>query len=515
MPPKRDLYILSAATALLHLVCINQYGYFRDELYYLACGEHLAWGYVDQPPLIALVAWLERHLFGDSLLAVRIFAVLASAATVCLTGLFARRLGGSRFAQNFAALCAMIAPIYLATGHFLSMNAFEPLIWTSMAYTALAIFQGGDERLWLVFGALAGIGLENKHTTLFFGAAFAIGLLLSEQRRHLLRPWIWLGGVVAALVFLPNLLWEVQHQFATVELLNNVAHSNKNTPVTPWSFFTGQIFLMHPLTLPVWLAGIVWLIRQPRYRALGITFIALFALFVVMKGKIYYLNAAYPMVFAAGAIAIDGFLRQRGAGASPARGPRAGETPAPLLAYVVFVIFAVAGALVAPSTLPILPPETYIAYSRALHLDPPKSETHRAGPLPQHYADEFGWPEMTAAVARAYATLTPAERAKCAIFAQNYGQAAAIDFFGRQYGLPKAISGHQNYFLWGPRGATTDVMIVLDDDQQTLEEIFEDVRPAGLVHHPYAMPYESWEIHICRRPKVGMSELWPKVKKWI
>jgi 4-amino-4-deoxy-L-arabinose transferase-like glycosyltransferase len=402
MNMKRDLWLLSAATFLLHLTCLTQYGWFRDELYYVACSHHMAWGYVDQPPMIALVAWIARHLFGETLFGIRLVSAIAGAAIVLLTGLLARRLGAQRFGQNLAALCSIIAPMYLAAGHFLSMNVFEPLIWMSMVYVAIIIFDEGDERLWLLFGAIAGLGLENKHSTLFFGSAFVIGMLLTPQRKHFARPWILLGGAVAALIFLPNIIWEVQHNFATYELLNNIAHSNKNAPVTPLSFFIGQLLLMHPFTLPVWIAGIVWLISQPRYRTLGLTFIVLFVEFVVMKGKIYYLAPAYPMLFAGGAILLEQKM------------PRQARVP-------VATLLVIGGALLAPYVMPILPVETFIRYQHALHIEPPKTENHRMGPLPQQYADMFGWPEMTAAVARAYATLTPQEKATCAIFAQNYG----------------------------------------------------------------------------------------------
>jgi dolichyl-phosphate-mannose-protein mannosyltransferase len=489
--------MLAGLTLLLHLVCISQYGYFRDEMYYLACGEHLDWGYVDQPPMIGLIAWLLRRTIGVSLPAIRILPAIANAALVVLTAAIARRLGASRFAQALAALCTMIAPLYLALGHFLSMNAFEPLLWMGMVYVAIGIFQGGSEKLWLLFGAAAGLGLENKHTTLFFGLAFVIGLLFSEHRRTLLRPWIWLGGLIALAIFMPNVIWEIRHHFATLELLNNIAHSHKNAPVTPLSFFTGQIVLMHPLTLPVWLAGLVWLLAQPRYRALGVTWIALFVEFVVMKGKVYYIGPSYPMLFAAGAIVIDRALAPR-------------WRPAVAGALIA------GGALILPMALPILPVETFIAYQRKLHVEAPRTESMRLGPLPQQYADMFGWPEMVAVVARAYNNLSPADRAKCAIFGQNYGQAGAIDLFGPYFGLPKAISGHQSYFDWGPRNYTGEVMLVMDDRREVLEKIFEHVEQVGVVHHPCAIPYENDKpVHLCRGLKMPMRVLWPKVKKWI
>lgn len=490
---------IAAISVAVQLFCINQYGYFRDELYYLACSEHLDWGYVDQPPLIAVVAWTARHLFGDSLLAIRILPVLAGAALIVLTGLLARRLGGSVGAQAVAAICALVAPVYLAGAHLMTMNVFEPLFWMACVFVAVVIFQGGSEKLWLLFGAIAGLSLQNKHSTLFFGLAFVVGLLLTEHRRVFLRPWIWLGGTTAFLIFLPNLIWEVRHDFATIELLRNIARSTKNAPVTLTSFLAGQITLMNPLTLPVWMAGLVWLLRNRTYRALGICYLALFAEFVILKGKIYYLSPIYPLLFAAGAVFWSA------------------TTKPPLWvkrAYVALTI--VAGAILAPIVIPILPVQTFIKYQRALHLEPPALESHRLGPLPQLYADMFGWPEMAAEVARAYCSLPPNERARCGIFGQNYGQAGAIDFFGRRYGLPKAISGHQNYYLWGPRGYNGDCLIVMDDDRETLETIFEDVRQVGMVHHPLAMPYENDRpLHLCRRPKVPLAELWPKIKKWI
>jgi hypothetical protein len=523
---------IAAISVAVQLFCINQYGYFRDELYYLACGEHLDWGYVDQPPLIAVIAWIARHLFGDSLLAIRILPVLAGAALIVLTGLLARRLGGSVGAQAVAAICTLVAPIYLAGAHLLTMNVFEPLFWMACVYVVIGELRGSEvsgarpggtarphdretsqPHRWLLFGAIAGLSLQNKHSTLFFGFALVIGLLLTEHRRVFLRPWIWLGGVIAFLIFLPNLIWEVRHDFATVELLRNIARSSKNAPVTLTSFAGGQLILMNPLTLPVWLAGLYWLLRNRTYRALGICYLALFAEFVILKGKIYYLSPIYPMLFAAGAVFwVDGV-----AAAAPGRrlhGARSGRRYSWVRAYAALIV--IAGALLAPLAIPILPVPTFINYQRALHLEPPRTESHHLGPLPQLYADMFGWPEMTAVVARAYNAIPPEERGRCGIFGQNYGQAGAIDFFGPRYGLPKAISAHQNYFLWGPRGYTGDCLIVMDDDRETLETIFEDVREVGVVRHPLAMPYENDKpVHLCRGPKVPLAELWPKIKKWI
>ncbi|HEY2830398.1 MAG TPA: glycosyltransferase family 39 protein [Thermoanaerobaculia bacterium] len=489
--------IVAGVVVLLHLICISQYGWFRDELYFIACSKHLAWGYVDQPPMIAFLIWIERHLFGDSLFALRIFAVLGHAGLVVMTGSLVRRFGGTRSAMALACTAVALAPIYLSLGHIMTMNIFEPLFWMGCVLVALAIFDGASEKLWLLFGVLAGLGLENKQSTAFFGAMVVVGLLLTKRRNVFARPWIWLGGVVAFLIALPNAIWQWQHQWPMLELLHNIAQSGKNAPVTPLSFFAGNAILMNPITVPLWIAGAVWLLAKPRFRWLGVAFVALFVFFIVMKGKIYYFSPMMPVALAAGSIAIDSVWRRR-------------------LGAVYIAVIVATGAIILPLAIPILPVETFIRYKRLFPIGAPKTESHDMGPLPQLYADMFGWPEMTAVVARAYNSLSPADRAKCGIFGQNYGQAGAIDFFGPRYGLPHAISGHQNYWFWGPDGYDGSVLIVMDDDKETLEKIFDHVEEVGVVDHPYAMPYERHKpVHLCRGLKIPMRELWPNVKKWI
>src|SRR5271170_1644823 len=212
---------LATAKVLLQLGGVRHYGFFRDELYYLACGEHLAWGYVDQPPLIAFMAWLARHLLGNSIISVRLFPILAGAAVVFLTGILARELGGGRFAQFLAAAAMLFAPAYLAFDSFLSMNAFEPLFWLLCAWIAVRIVKGASPKWWLAFGVVAGIGLENKHSMLVFGFALMGVLLLSRRWDIFKSPWIWLGGAIALAIFLPNLLWEMHNGWPQIEVVRN------------------------------------------------------------------------------------------------------------------------------------------------------------------------------------------------------------------------------------------------------------------------------------------------------
>ena len=493
---------LALAKLALHLYTSHSYGYFVDELYYLACGDHLAWGYVDQPPLIALIAKTSRLLSGDSLAAIRFFPALAGAALVLLTGLMARELGGRRFAQGFAALAVLLAGAFLGLDNLLTMNAFEPLFWMGCAYVVIRMLNTGETKLWLAFGLLAGIGLENKHSMLIFGFASIAGLLLTEQRKLLFSRWLWIGGGLALLLFAPNLIWNIQHHFPFLEIQANIRASHRNVDLPPWLFLREEILTVMPLSAPVWIVGLWYFFFDRagrRFRALGWAFVISAVLIMTLSPRIYYLFPAFPLVFAGGAVEWELWLA----------GPR--------LAWLKFAypaLMVVAGAALAPLAVPVLPVETYIRYTQAIHLQQPRIENMRLGPLPQIFADQFGWQEMTQTVADAYNALPADVRPKTAIFAQNYGQAGAIDLFGPRYGLPKAISGHQNYFLWGPRGYTGESMIVLDDTQENLEKLFASVQKVAHVSHPYSMPYERFDVYYCQHLKQPLSELWPRVKNW-
>src|SRR6202522_554400 len=249
------LVALASCKLVIQLAGINHYGFFRDELYYIACGQHLSWGYVDQPPLIAFVAWLARHWVGTSLFATRLLPVLAGAVVVYATGRVAAELGGGLLAQFLAAIAILFAPAYIAFDTFLSMNAFEPLFWLLCAWIAIRIANGASPKLWIAFGVVAGIGLQNKHTMLAFGAALVVGLLLTQQRKLLASKWIWIGGAIALAIFLPNLIWEATHGWPQVEVVRN-GQAFKIVLMTPRQLPFEQILFMNPIALPVWLAGL-------------------------------------------------------------------------------------------------------------------------------------------------------------------------------------------------------------------------------------------------------------------
>ena len=498
LPPAATVVVLSLALCKLLVLLYSgrYYGFSRDELYYLACSRHLDWGYVDQPPLIALIGWLVRVSLGDSMLALRLLPALAGAGEVLLAAMIAREMGGKKTAQFLAALATLTAPGLLATQSFFSMNAFEPLFWMGCAFLGLRMVNTGDQKLWIWFGVLAGFGVENKHSMLIFGAGIFVGLILTPQRNVFRSPWIWIGGAIAFLIFLPNLLWNIQHHFPFVELQMNIRRNGRDAPLSPLAFFGQEILSMNPLALPIWAAGLWYFFSAAgnRFRALGWAWIFAAGVIVTVSPRVYYLFPAFPILFAAGGVFWEAQAHWR--------------------RYVWPIGLAVSAIVSAPFAIPILPPETYIRYSQALHLAPPPIETHKLGPLPQFFADRFGWQEMTAVVAQVYNNLPPEIRSRTAIFGQNYGEAAAIDMFGPKYGLPPAISGHQNYFLWGPRGYSGESVIVMHGEQQDLESKFAEVQKVARVEHPYSMPFEHFDVFYCRGLKKPLNEVWPSVKNW-
>ena len=500
---ENELAIVScfaAAACLVHFLWNGRYGYFRDELYYAACGQHLAWGYVDQAPLIAVITQLSRNLFGDSLRALRFFPALSSGTKILLTGWIVRELGGRRYAQILAATAMLVCPIYLTMDNFLSMNAFEPLFWMLCVAIALRIIRTGNERLWLPFGLVAGIGILNKHSMLVFGLAFFLALIVTQQRALLRSRWIWLGALISFLIFLPNLIWEIRNHWPTVEILQNVDRI-KNAHVTWLEFVAQQAFLVHPVAAPICIAGLWFCLISRKggpFRFLGWTYCFLLAEFLIVRGRIYYLAPIYPMLFAAGAIAIEGWIANR-----------AGNW----VKTAILAPLVVGGLIAAPLALPILPLDAAAAYAKFWDVDRVQVEREPSGKLPQMYADMMGWPQQAETVAGVFHSLSPDEQSRVAILAKNYGQAGAIDYFGSAHGLPHAISGHNNYFLWGPQQYTGDVVIAVGMPLETLQPLFGEIQLAATINYEYAIPEENnLPVYICRKPKMTLQQAWPSLK---
>lgn len=484
----------------------NNYGYFRDELYYIACSDHLAWGYVDQPPfsigLLAAVRWIA----GDSLHAIRFLAAAAGACVVVLSSLTARRLGGGTFAQTLTALTVVASPVLLGHGRYFSMNAFDVLFWALALYLAVTIIVTGRERLWILFGLVAGLGLLNKYSIGFLCIGLAAGLLLSPYRKHLQSRWFWIGAALAALIFAPHVIWEIQNGLPSVEFMRN-ASREKNVHLPVVEFLIGQVKYNNYFTAPVWLLGIYFFFfgqDGKRYRALGWTYLVVLTVMMIGNAKLYYLSPVYPLLFAGGAVFIE-------------------RTVAWNWVRAAAVCLVLAGAvLAAPLTIPVLPVESFIAYQKSLGLTPKAEERNALGVLPQHYADMFGWEDLTAIIARAYGKLSPEERSRCVVYVRNYGEAGAIDFFGKRYGLPPALCAHNNYWLWGPGTRSGDIAIIVGGSRELKENLddlrvrYREVELVGTTDCRYCVPFENGRmIFMCKGMNTTFQALWAHERFYI
>ncbi len=501
----RTATIAALATFVLHLAANPHYGFFRDELYFIICGFHPAWGYVDQPPLVPLLA-AGSQLFGHSLFLLRALPAAFAAGGVYVTCLLVAELGGGLFAAVLASVACFAAPVLLAFGQKVGPDMVGMWLWPLVALYVLRIVKGADPRWWLAAGACMGIALESKYSVIFFGLALVAGLLLTPQRRVLFSRW-FLGGVVVAIaIALPNFVWQALHGFPMWELLRNGANG-KNTVASPALFLFQQLILTNLFLSPIWIVGLVWLFFYRTARFLGWAYVLLIAMMIALHAKHYYPADFYPILMAAGGVVLESWTSR-------------------LVAIrALLVAGAVAAAVfLAPITLPVLSEERTLDYaafvSQVLHIkkNALQTERFRTSPLPEDFADMHGWPELVATVAMIYAGLPPAQRAQAAIVASNYGEAAAIDFFGGPYGLPPALSGHNNYWLWGTHGYSGNVVIDVNGDcgRTDFPGLFRSARLVTHSNPPWVISYEqNIPISLCEGISQPLTTLWPKLRHYI
>ena len=492
------LALLFAAIKLLLHIATNLweahigYGYFRDELYYLICSRHLAWGYVDQGPIVALQARLALLLFGKSLAGIRMLSALCRSRPSLPhrnPRMVARRPPARTGPRDDRC---PVAPQYLGLDSFLSMNSTESIFWMTCLLALILILRGGSNKLWLLFGLSAGVGLLNKPSMTFFLIALLAALLVTPQRKLLFNRWAATGIALLVCIALPNLLWQIHNHWPTLEFLHNGRVGNKNINLAPLPFLVTQILNLQPVSVLIWGAGLIWLLRNPlakRWRWLGLTYLFFLAGMMLLHAKDYYVIPIYPILFAAGGIAWEGVFANR----ESVQKDRAFAFP------IIETILVVAGLLVLPMSIPILRPSTWLAYTKATGLSKISGNTENdaSGPLPQFYADRFGWQEEVDQVSQIYHSLPAEDREKAGIYCSNYGEASAINFLGRD--LPFAISGHNNYWLWGPHGNTGDVMIVINGaSPDEMRKYYDSVQIAGRMNHPLSMPFEHRNIYLAR-----------------
>ncbi|MDD9944605.1 MAG: glycosyltransferase family 39 protein [Myxococcales bacterium] len=484
-------------TAVLSPVMTGGYGIFVDEFYYVACSERLAWGYVDHPPLAPSILRASREILGDSLLSLRLPPAVAAGFIVLLSGRLAGQLGGGRYAQILASLCAAAAPVFLVISGFFSMNSLR-VVWWALAFSLLIeIEQHGRSRLWLAFGALAGIALLNKHTFVLLAASLLVGMLLTRARHHLRSPWLWAGVAIAGLLLSPNLMWQVDHDWPSVEFYRN-ADRFKNHPTPPFAVLAAQVTSANPVTLPVWIAGLYYLLWAPggrRLRHLGWIYpVLLLLLMIGGKSRPDRIAPCFVLLFAAGAVHMEAVLTRR------------------RLRQALPVLVTVGAIAMAPLSIPLLPIATAGHYARALGA--PQIENKKPAIAPQWFADRMGWPEYVARVREVVEQLPPQQRSTSAIVTTSYGLAGALTYPGYDTGhLPPVHATHNTYHLWGPPAETTEVFVLVGGTRAGIDRLFEQVEHVatsvcdGCTGWRQAVP-----IRIARRPRRPVADMWPDLR---
>jgi len=487
------LILLALALLVLHTLTNGQYGFHRDELATVDDARYLAWGYVAYPPVTPFIARVALELFGPSLVGVRFFCALAMSVALVLTGLMARELGGSRPAQIVAALAAAIAPAALSEGNFFQYISFDYLWWVLIAYLMLRLLNSEDPRWWLGIGAVIGLGMMTKYTMAFFTAGVVAGVVLTSNRRYLASPWLWGGVALALLVFLPNMIWQAQHNFISLDFLSSI-HARDVRIGRTGSYLVEQLFLAANLfTIPLWVTGLYFYFVAPagrRYRPLGWMAVVPFVLFLVTQGRGYYSAPAYSMLIAAGAVVGEQWLASLSAG------------KARLVRGITYGALAVGGSLMAAVTLPLAP------------INSPWWDV--ASTVNDGFKESVGWPELAETIAGIYASLPAEENAQAGILAGNYGEAGAINLYGPAYGLPEAISGINSYWLRGYGDPPPQTLVVVGYTHDDTERMFEACDLAGQNTNRYGVKNEEMRDHpdifVCRRPRLPWPDFWKRIR---
>jgi hypothetical protein len=503
---RNDLLILSGLSFVVFLYFMltavySGYGYFIDELYYIACSKRLALGFVDQPPLSVALLALSRWVFGDSLPAIRILPSLAIADSVFLAGAMALRLGGNRQGLIIAALGTIAVPIYLVMGSFYSMNVFEILVWTAILYFMIRLVQTGEPKYWLAIGVLIGLGLELKHTSALYAFAIIVGMLLTSTRRFLWNKWFLWSLALAFLLILPNLVWQYINGFPSAEFYRN-AMLNKNIATPPLKVVLSQVLFMNPLTLPIWVAGLAYCffsLEGRRYRFFGYAYVALLAIMIATQSsRPDRIGSIYTVLLALGAVGITSISSSA---------LRKVVVPATIIILLGGIILAT------PISTPLLPPPALKSYlsSLGVSFDIEAGKVNEA--LPQWIGDRLGWHDLAAEVGRVYHALPADEQKNAVIVSANYGEAGALELYGPEFGLPPVYATHNSYHSWGPPPDSVHTYIAVFVSRKDLDRLFGSVEQAGLQTCEYCTrPQQRVPIYVARNPRFLASKEWASFK---
>ncbi|HMK70350.1 MAG TPA: glycosyltransferase family 39 protein [Xanthobacteraceae bacterium] len=492
------VWAIAAASAAVHLALAGRYDIFRNELYFIVCGRHPDFGYVDQPPLVPLLA-AATQLFGDNIWLLRLPAVAAAAALPLVTAALSRQFGGGAISAVVAAAAAALAPALAGFTATLTTSTFEPLAWTICSYFLTRAVAEDDRRAVLWAGVAAGIAMEAKYGIAMWLIGLAVGIVATPERRILLWRQCWIAVALAALLAAPSLAWQATHGWPFFSAVFQPAVAGQDYLGTPASFALWQIIQLNPLLCPLWIAGLVAPFLVDRLGSARFLSIAAAVATVIDYGgggKDYYLFPVYPTLLAVGAAAFGNMATRAAA--------------------VWLAAAFVSSVAMAPAVLPILEPDTLALYLDRTGLRPPPNERAAIGaPLTQVFSDEFGWRELERQVASVYRSSPEEERRQAAIIASNYGEAAAIDVYGRSDALPPALSGENQYFVWGTHGFDGDIIIHIGGDPERWRRFCRSVETVTSFGVSFAMPYENGRpIFVCRGPRAPLAQIWPRFKRY-
>ena len=481
---------------LLHALFATQHGYFRDELYYLACADNLAWGYVDHPPLSIFILKVSTAIFGDNLWGVRLPGFFAGIGITVLFGLLARECGADERGQILSSVFGAFAPVIMVVTHLYSMNGLDIFLTAWAVLVWLRARQEHQRNRWILLGVILGFAILNKISILLVIAGLLLATLLTPRRREFTTWHPYAGVLIALLIASPFALWLSTNNFITLEFIRNATQIKMN-PVPPAQFFLTQAVVVNPFLFLVALVGTVVALTKRPYRPQVIAFAVVLAVLVAgQKTRENYLAPAYALVVPVGAQALSKWFEDRRA-----------------LRWVYFALLGLSSAALLAIALPALPPKTFIQLTGNAAEAVPSAERGKKSPL-QGHADMFGWPEMAQTARAVWLTLPPEKRPKAPVLGINYGQSSAVWFFNQDQDGPPVIGVHNNWWLWGPEPWDGEVLVTVGYFPDDYKAMFESFEPVAYLNEPYAVPEESQApVSIARGLKVSVQDFWAKTKQ--
>ncbi|WP_340201551.1 ArnT family glycosyltransferase [Ascidiimonas sp. W6] len=483
------ILILSFIKLIIQWFGNGNYGFHRDELLHLSVSEHLAWGFMEFPPLIAFIGKVSYWFFDYSLLGVRLFPTLAGVGILVLCCLIAKELGGKSKAIFLAGICILAFLPFYRNHTLFQPVAFDQLFWTLGFYFFIRFINTEHIKFLMLLGLTLGLGLLNKYTILVWAFAMFVGLFFYKKGNAFKNKWFYVSAFISLLIFLPNIIWQIQNDFPLLRHLQTL-NENQLEKISTSAFILEQLEITPPFIM--FLCGLIGLLfskRLKNYRSIGIASLVIFLTMWVLKAKTYYVFALYPVVFAAGAVVISNLLVKK-----------------PFIIYLVAASVLLPMVYFIPQLTPILPIEKYVEFYQI-------EEDNGRIELTGDYADMFGWEEQVKLVDSVYQTLSIEEKNNCVLWAENYGEAGALKILGNQYGLPNPISRHGSFWTWGYGNKNADVWISLGNEKPSVEYVFEEVELVKMITHKYAINEENGiPLYICRKPKIDIENWWKDYK---